>query len=320
MNRLASSLLIVVVALCGTQLWAGNRARTVVVPALYPMVQLGADVSILTGATLLTYEPVAVANGEFPLVHRLVPRSLSWERVGADVFSFGHYAQVQSIDEIIIVGSDAMVPAALIEQAPSPRVRRIRSIQPSEVANALHETMSFSRSQWRKLSSRNDFMIDDRNEERRRFGRYGRPGAQAAAPQPTVEPLAPVALVTVVETSVVETVEPVTVSSDPILIVDAPVVESAPAMVEIVPPAEEISPVVVEVPVEVVVPVVEEVPVEVVVSVVEEVPAMPALEEKGALPVPTLEEKGALPVPTLSAIEEAAQAVPTLAPQVEVKQ
>jgi len=322
MKRLASYLLIGVVVLSGTQLWAGNRARTVVVPALYPMVQLGADVSILTGATLLTYEPVAVANGEFPLVHRWIPRSKSWERVTAEVYSFGHYMQVQSIDEIIVVGSDAMVPARLLELAPSPNIRRITSIQPSTVANALHQTMDFSRSQWRTLAKRHRFEIEDRNAEERRYGRYGRYGASAAVPEPA--PSAPEASAPAgeVEVPAVETVEVLTVTSAPVAIVEvsevapqlkgmpAPVVEAAQPEVEVVT-EEEIVP---EVEVATEVAIVPEVAVpEVPMEKDAAVDAIPALTP--ALP----QEKGADPLPQLSPIE-AAQAPVAPVPPVEVKQ
>ena len=65
-----------------------------------------------------------------------------------------------------------------------PDAKRLPKLNPVDLANGMNEVMEFSGHEWRWLADRYKLTLNDRNWERRRYGRYGKPGETRKTPPP----------------------------------------------------------------------------------------------------------------------------------------
>jgi hypothetical protein len=170
----------VAVFVCGSSIYAAKGdGSALVVPSRYRVIRLAFDVAALRDVALVSYENRDA--GKDPILYRWDAHSSAWESLTVDEYALGSFS-VTAPNEIILVGSSSDLPAVLIAgAAQAKKVSRIESLNVVDMINALNKSMAFTPREWRILSERHGFTYKDKNEERRRWGRYGPPGEQKAA-------------------------------------------------------------------------------------------------------------------------------------------
>jgi len=170
----------VVAVMCGSSVYAAKGDGSVlVVPARYRVIQLAFDVAALRDVTLVSYENSDA--GKDPVLYRWDRLSSAWKSMTVDEYAVGSFS-VTTPREMILVGSGKDLPATLIAGASqAKKVIRIESLNIVDMVNSLNKSMKFTPREWQILSERHGFTYKDKNEERRRWGRYGPPGERKAA-------------------------------------------------------------------------------------------------------------------------------------------
>lgn len=191
----------------------------IVVPSNYTSVQMAFDVAKLRRDILIvSYSELGVKVGQ-PLY--------TWDSVGnawvkttfAD-YNSGNIFAVKP-QRAIIIGSEKDVPPVLAEISSwCPDVKRIPTLAILDVMNSLNESFRFTSPEWKWLAKEYDLKLEDKNAERRRYGKYGKPGERSKTPMPT-SPVSPTSAVTPAPVSpapVVTTGSSVEVPAAPVMI------------------------------------------------------------------------------------------------------
>lgn len=114
-----------------------------------------------------------------------------WEQISVEVYRGGEFLDKEP-SHVLLFGTDRYLRAALLEaSARRWKTERIPSMNLGDLVNGMDRMFRFSPSEWRWLARRNGLELKDRNEQRRRYGRYGPPGTKPTPPpKPAVEPAA----------------------------------------------------------------------------------------------------------------------------------
>jgi len=168
------------VVMCGSSVYAAKGDGSVlVVPSRYTVIQLAFDIAALRDVTLVSYENSDADKD--PVLYRWDAFSSAWKVLTADEYAVGSFSAATPT-EMILVGSGSDLPATLIAGASqAKKVSRIESLNIVDMVNSLNKSMKFTPREWQILSERHGFTYKDKNEERRRWGRYGPPGERKAA-------------------------------------------------------------------------------------------------------------------------------------------
>ena len=116
-----------------------------------------------------------------------------WDKISVEDYRAGSFLEQQPT-RVFIFGTDRYLRSAIVEASGRRwRTKRIASMNLGDLVNTMHGEFHFSPSEWRWLAKRNGLVLKDRNEERRRYGRYGPPGQKPRLPvvppkEPVVEP------------------------------------------------------------------------------------------------------------------------------------
>lgn len=151
--------------------WAATTPSVLVVPARHTLLQLALDMVRLRGVTLISYRTAAEDAFHF---YRWQPVPRQW----AAMSPLGPVPQDERFT--LIVGRDSDRTFALSQAAswPSP-VHEVPSLDLVHLVNRLHGAYKLTPAEWRWLASRYGLTLKDRNYLRRKYGRYGPPGARA---------------------------------------------------------------------------------------------------------------------------------------------
>lgn len=162
-----------------------------VVPSHYTGVQMAFDVAKLRKNVLtVAFSPAGVKTGQALYVWDA--NASAWVKTTFADYASGSIFAVKPA-KVIIIGSEKDVPPVLGEVAGwCSDVRRIPTLKIMEVFNSLNQDFSFSVPEWKWIAKEYDLKLEDKNTERRRYGRYGKPGEKAQTPMPvTPSPEAP---------------------------------------------------------------------------------------------------------------------------------
>lgn len=156
----------------------------IVLPARYAIVQLGFDVASLRPLTLISY--AAGKTADDPAMHVWDTAARQWTPV-----SVGEYRSAQVpgplASGIVLVGGDTDLPVAIKEGSSwSDSVRRVQTLNVATILNTLNEELKFSPKEWKWLARRYRIKLKDLNRDRRRWGKYGKPGSRRGAPTPVM--------------------------------------------------------------------------------------------------------------------------------------
>lgn len=151
-----------------------------VVPSRYTIVQLAFDIARLRPVTLVAYDKL----GSESLIHVWNPQLQEWAKIGMDEYSAGSFV-VSRPKRMYILGSESDLPEGMTGASTwCPVVKEVSPLDVVTVVNALHEDMSFSQGEWKWLAKRHGLKFKDLNYERRRYGKYGKPGSESEVSMP----------------------------------------------------------------------------------------------------------------------------------------
>jgi len=158
-----------------------------VIPPRHTVVQLAFDIARLRPTYLVAYD--TRAPGGMLVLHFWDPYKRDWVKTNLEEYMAG--ALFDELPErVFVIGSDIDVPREVLEGTRwGAEIQRVRSLRVVDVVNALDTALCFKRTEWKWLAGRYGLKIMDLNAERRRYGRYGKPGT-VRPPQrlPTVPP------------------------------------------------------------------------------------------------------------------------------------
>jgi hypothetical protein len=147
----------------------------IVVPARPTVVQFAFDLAELRNVSLAAYSVDPKLRE--PAVYFWDTDAREWKPWDVAAY-LGTRAAGAAGMRCVVVGRDGEVPARL-EEAPAwaEAFDRVRTLNPDEMANAMNQWLRFTPREWRWLARRFGLTLKDQNAERRRYGKYGPPGA-----------------------------------------------------------------------------------------------------------------------------------------------
>jgi len=152
-----------------------------VIPSHYTTVQMAFDVAKLRRNILLvSYSEIGVKTGQSLYVWD----GSAWAKTTYADYGAGRIFAVKP-GKTIIIGTEKDVPPTLGEvSAWCSDVKRIPTLKIMEVFNSLNETFNFTTAEWKWIAKEYELTLEDKNTERRRYGKYGKPGERAKGSMP----------------------------------------------------------------------------------------------------------------------------------------
>jgi hypothetical protein len=182
--RATTGLMIAVMAavLAGSSVEAAQKT-VLAIPARNRVVQFSQDIVRIRPVYLVSFAAKGSA-GETG-IYLWNASEESWKEISADEFTNGTVFD-ESARTLVWVGADKDMPSDIPSNpAWATKVEKIASLNPADMANGLDKVLGFSATEWRWLAKRYGLTITDLNAERRRYGKYGPPGAKKQPPAAT---------------------------------------------------------------------------------------------------------------------------------------
>ncbi len=183
-----------------------------VVPSHYTTVQIAFDVAKLRkNIMMVSFSEVGVKTGQALYIWDAA--ASAWVKTTFADYGSGSIFAVKP-GKVILIGTERDIPPVLGEvSAWCSNVKRVPTLGIMEVFNGLHEYFDFSTAEWRWIAKTYELKLEDKNAERRRYGKYGKPGERVKAPMPVssapesaeAPKQAPTAPVTTIQTEAPET-------------------------------------------------------------------------------------------------------------------
>ncbi len=180
-------LALLLVAGTGITVNAGSKDHAVIVmPVRYTVVQFAFDVARIRPVELLAYDK---GTGDEPLLlHVWDAAAGNWKPADLDTYQDGSLF-AKPPKRVFLVGDKASLPAELTAApAWAKDVTPIASLKVLDMANTMDGELNFSGREWKKLAARHNLELVDENADKRRYGRYGKPGTTYTGPR-KVNPL-----------------------------------------------------------------------------------------------------------------------------------
>jgi hypothetical protein len=153
-----------------------------VVPSHYTIVQLAFDIAKLRRNILIvSFSNAGVKTGQS--LYAWDGNIAEWTKTTFADYASGELFKVKP-GKVIIMGSEKDVPAVLAQTAWCSDIKRIPSLDILGLVNSMNEDFRFTTLEWRWLAKEYDLKIQDLNAERRRYGKYGKPGEKQVIPMP----------------------------------------------------------------------------------------------------------------------------------------
>ncbi|MEI6788056.1 MAG: hypothetical protein WCL49_06210 [bacterium] len=207
----------------------------IVMPARKRVVQLAFQMARCKKIGLVTYNTSPTLSE--PLIH--VWNGQEWLQITLQDYTQGSFMSGDP-KHVFLLGDSTTIPLRMMDEVSWYKdLHRLTTLDTTALINEIGTALKFSSHQWKFLANENGLKIEDRNAERRRFGRWGSPGKEVD--------LKPVKLETI-EMPPAPIIEPVAEKSAPVVEKPAPVVEkpapvvTAPAVTK--PKVVEAKPVV----------------------------------------------------------------------------
>ena len=147
-----------------------------VIPTRYTIVQFANDVATLRETYIVSFEKSKDGALHLYVWDRAAD---DWVKTDLDSYAGGGLFAVPPV-EAFLIGADSDVPPALVTATSFCEMKRIPNLNLVPIANTLNESLQFQASEWRWLAGRYKMQVVDLNEDRRRYGRYGKPGAEGS--------------------------------------------------------------------------------------------------------------------------------------------
>jgi len=154
-----------------------------VVPSHYTTVQIAFDVSKLRrNIMMVSFSELGVKTGQ--ALYIWDSATSAWVKTTFADYGSGSIFAVKP-GKVIIIGTEKDIPPVLGEVSSwCSTVKRVPTLGIMEVFNGLNEYFDFTTAEWKWIAKTYDLKLEDKNAERRRYGKYGKPGERAKAPMP----------------------------------------------------------------------------------------------------------------------------------------
>jgi hypothetical protein len=171
---------VLLVALLPAQRARAEGTTLIVIPARYTVVQFAFDIARIRSVYLVAYDQQAGTSQ--PELYAWNVASAKWESIQSDELRDQMLFRVAPSQAIVVVPPEG-IPGSVADAIRTyDNPAAIDSLNLTDIVNGLNQRMRFSSSEWRWLSRRYGFKLEDRNAERRRWGRYGPPGQEPVRP------------------------------------------------------------------------------------------------------------------------------------------
>jgi len=160
-----------------------DPAGVLVVPSRYTLVQFGFDVITLRPVRLVAYD--VKAEGGAPGIFLWNTTTRAWDRIDSARYSGGLGAT--KVPVVVVRDQDGMPEVFASAPSWSSSMKQLDSPDLAGLANMMNDSLRFSAQEWGWLARRYGIKTADLNEERRRYGRYGRPGRGPLKPEPSAD-------------------------------------------------------------------------------------------------------------------------------------
>ena len=170
------------------------KGLLLVIPARYTIVQFAFDIAKLRTVGLVAYD--APQHGKDAVIHVWDREVQDWIQIDEKQYETKSMLSMNPKD-VLVVGSDQNVPKGLANvPAWCPNQTRLPSPDLAAFVNTLNRSLRFTPKEWKWLAGRYGFKLQDKNAERRRYGRYGKPGEKKTESfkMPDPEPIPEAAL------------------------------------------------------------------------------------------------------------------------------
>jgi len=159
-----------------------------VLPSHYTIVQLGFDMAKLRKDVLIVcYNEKGAKTGQSLYIWDPNATPAKWVPTTFENYSSGEAFGVKP-GKVLILGTEKDVPAVLAGTSKwCSDVTRANTLEIMELINSLNATFKFTSSEWKWIAKEYDLKLEDMNAERRRYGKYGKPGERAKVEVPGVE-------------------------------------------------------------------------------------------------------------------------------------
>lgn len=156
---------------------AGAGSGTVIVmPARPRVVQLAFQVASVKDVWLVAYNSNPVLAE--PLVHYW--NGHEWKQIDREAYLAGSFLP-SPVAHVFILDDSNGLPSFMTWNPPwAKHTHRTADLAVADLLNEFGPVLKFSGSDWQWLADQNDLTLDDRNAERRRYGRWGSTNASSA--------------------------------------------------------------------------------------------------------------------------------------------
>jgi hypothetical protein len=205
----------------------------IVMPARKRVVQLAFQMARCKNIGLVTYNTSPTLSE--PLIH--VWNGQEWLQITLQDYTQGSFMSGDP-KHVFLLGDNTTIPLRMMDEVSWYKdLHRLTTLDTTALINEIGTALNFSSHQWKFLANENGLKIEDRNAERRRFGRWGSPGKEVNLKPGKLEsiemPPAPI-------------IEPVAEKSAPVVVAPAvvkPQVDVKPPVIEVKPVVEAKTPV-----------------------------------------------------------------------------
>jgi len=169
--------LMVVSGFCSTEAGVVEGPTCIVMPTRYTIVQFSFDLIRLRRDIYLVAHDKEI-GGEATVLHVWDEKTQDWVRVGIEEYVAGTvFTAVPK--RLILVGSRNDLPEELAS-APlwASEVHQVESLDLVKILNKFQTVFRFNEREWQWLAKRYNITFEDLNAERRRYGKYGKPGTE----------------------------------------------------------------------------------------------------------------------------------------------
>lgn len=190
------SVMVVTIIAMGDFAWAGSATpeTIMIVPARKRMVQLAFELSRCREIGVVTYNTSPTLAS--PLIHAW--NGQEWIQVSMDDYVEGRF-MTGDPKHVFLLGDASALPLKMMDGPTWYKdLNRITTLDIATIVNQVGNKLNFSARHWKWLAQTYGMTIEDKNTERRRYGRWGAPGkeqdlAPAKLENITLPPSAPLA-------------------------------------------------------------------------------------------------------------------------------
>jgi hypothetical protein len=171
---IVASTLLIMFALSMTSFGAPKEATMLVVPGRPAIAAVAIDLAEMRADVFVALYQEAPKTGEL-VIHMWDARKSDWVKVPADEYSTGKVSDPLTT-RIIVIGDDPAMMAKMEHLSTWGTLMRIQTLDIMQLVNALNDALTFTPGEWKNLAKRHGLALQDSNADRRRYGRYGKPG------------------------------------------------------------------------------------------------------------------------------------------------